>query len=101
MALDLIEELRAPYVDRFVLSLVNRKQVRVEDFVKGEDGGFFLADNARKTVLGVWQKRKQDIITHPFLKEKIPMGLLPFIQVQLFARYLRGDLDGYPAFLWR
>lgn len=101
MALDLIEELRAPYVDRFVLSLVNRKQVRSGDFVKEEDGGVVLGDDARKIVLGLWQKRKQEVITHPFLKEKMPMGLLPFMQVQLFARYLRGDLDGYPAFLWR
>lgn len=101
MALDLIEELRAPYVDRFVLSLVNRRQVVVEDFVKGEDGGVVLSDEARKTVLGLWQKRKQEVITHPFLKEKMPTGLLPFIQAQLFARYLRNDLDGYPAFLWR
>lgn len=101
MALDLIEELRAPYVDRFVLSLVNRRQVAAGDFMKGEDGGVVLSDDARKAVLGLWQKRKQEIITHPFLKEKIPMGLLPFLQVQLFARYLRGDLDGYPAFLWR
>lgn len=101
MALDLIEELRAPYVDRFVLSLVNRKQVRSGDFVKEEDGGVVLGDDARKTVLGLWQKRKQDAITHPFLKEKMPTGLLPFIQVQLFARFLRGDIDGYPAFLWR
>lgn len=101
MALDLIEELRAPYVDRFVLSLVNRKQVRSGDFVKEEDGGVVLGDDARKTVLGLWQKRKQDAITHPFLKEKMPTGLLPFVQVQLFARFLRGDIDGYPAFLWR
>ena len=101
MALDLIEELRAPYVDRFVLSLVNRRQVRSGDFVKEEDGGVVLGDDARKTVLGLWQKRKQDAITHPFLKEKMPTGLLPFVQVQLFARFLRGDIDGYPAFLWR
>ena len=101
LSLDLIEELRAPYVDRFVLSLFNRRQITIDDFETKEDGGVFLRDDARKKVLGLWQKRKQDQIVHPFLKEKMQVGLLPFIQVQLFARYLRGDIDDYPAFLWR
>lgn len=101
LALDLIEELRAPYVDRFVLSIVNRRQVRACDFVTEEDGGVTLTDDARKSVLGLWQKHKQETITHPFLKEKMPLGLVPFIQAQLFARFLRGDLKSYPPYLWR
>lgn len=101
MALDLMEELRAPYVDRFVLSLINRRQISAGDFVSFEGGGVSLADAARKNVLGLWQKRKQETITHPFIKERMPLGLVPFVQVQLFARFLRGDLNGYPAFLWR
>ena len=101
MALDLIEELRAPYVDRIVLSLVNRRQVKASDFVSCEDGGVILSDDARKNVLGLWQKRKQEVVTHPFLKEKMPLGLVPFVQTQLFARFLRGDLKGYPPYVWR
>lgn len=101
MALDLVEELRASYVDRFVLSVVNRRQVQNDDFVFREDGGVVLSDDARKSVLGLWQKRKQETITHPFLKEKMPLGLVPFVQTQLFARFLRGDLEGYPPYLWR
>ncbi|MEG0989505.1 MAG: type I-C CRISPR-associated endonuclease Cas1c [Gordonibacter sp.] len=101
LALDLMEEFRAPYVDRFVLSLVNRRQVSSGDFELREGGGVVLSDEARKRVLGLWQKKKQESITHPFLKEKMPVGLLPFIQAQLFARFLRGDMESYPAFLWR
>lgn len=101
LALDLIEELRAPYVDRFVLSLVNRKQVCAKDFLVFGDGSVVLSDDARKAVLRCWQEKKQEMITLPFLKERIPFGLVPFVQAQLFARFLRGDLDDYPAFLWR
>lgn len=101
LALDLMEELRAAYVDRFVLALFNRKQIETRNFDCSEGGGVVLKDDARKEVLGLWQKRKQEQITHPFLQEKIPLGLIPYVQVQLFARYLRGDIDDYPAFLWR
>lgn len=100
LALDLIEELRAPMVDRFVLSLFNRKQLDVSDFLS-ESQGFLLKNDARKKVLGYWQQKKQDQIVHPFLDERMPLGLVPFIQAQLFARYLRGDVEDYPAFLWR
>ena len=100
LALDLIEELRSPIVDRFALSLFNRSQLSERDF-QGSSQGFLLRDGARKKVIGWWQQRKQEQIVHPFLKERIPLGLIPFVQAQLFARFLRGDLDDYPAFLWR
>lgn len=101
LALDIMEELRAYYVDRFALSLINRKQVSAKDFATVEGNGVFLRDEKRKEVLGLWQNRKQEQITHPYLKEKMALGLLPYIQVQLLSRFLRGDLDDYPAFLWR
>ena len=101
LALDLIEELRAPYVDRFVLALFNRRQIGREDFSVDAEGGYTFTDRAIKRVLALWQQRKQEEIVHPFLKEKTPMGLIPFIQAQLLARCLRGDLDDYPACMWR
>lgn len=101
LALDLMEELRPYMVDRLVLSLVNRRQLTESDFIKKESGGVILKDNARKIVLDAWQKRKQDEITHPFLDEKISVGLLPYAQAMLLARYLRGDIDDYPPFLWK
>lgn len=100
LALDLIEELRAPMVDRFVLSLFNRNQLSADDF-QASAQGFLLRDGARKKAIGWWQQKKQEQIVHPFLKERMPLGLVPFVQAQLFARYLRGDLNDYPAFLWR
>lgn len=101
LALDLMEELRAYLADRLALSLVNRQQVKPDGFVKTESGAVTMDDETRKTVLVVWQKRKQEEITHIFLQEKICLGLLAHVQAQLLARYLRGDLDGYPPFLWR
>jgi CRISPR-associated protein Cas1 len=101
LALDVMEELRAYMVDRFVLSAVNRGQVGENDFEYGPDGAVAFRDEKRKAVIGLWQERKREEITHPFLKEKIPLGLLPYVQALLLARYMRGDLDDYPAFLWR
>lgn len=101
LALDLMEEFRSPYIDRFVLSLFNRKQLTLRDFQSDGAGGVFFSDSALKSSLDAWQRRKQEEITHPFLKEKVKIGLLPFVQAQLLARYLRGDLDDYPALLWR
>lgn len=101
LALDLIEELRAPYVDRFVLTLFNRGQLGVSDFTTDESGGVFFREAALKKALGLWQQKKQEKIIHPFLRESVPMGLLPFVQAQLLARYLRGDLNDYPACMWR
>lgn len=101
LALDLMEELRPYIADRMALSLVNRRQLTKDDFTVQENGATYLNADSRKNVLTIWQKRKQDQIIHPYLEEKIPLGLLPYVQALLLARYLRGDLDGYPAFIWR
>ena len=101
LALDLMEELRPVAADRLALSLVNRGQLGADDFVVEEAGGVRLSDAARKTVLVAWQERKRDELRHPFLGERAPLGLVAHLQAQLLARHLRGDLDGYPAFLWR
>lgn len=98
LALDIMEDLRAYIVDRFVVTLVNRGQIHLDDFVAQTDSSYVMTDDARKTLLTAWQKRKKDIITHPFLGEKIPLGLLPFAQAMLLARYIRGDLENYPTF---
>lgn len=99
-ALDLLEELRAAQCDRFVLTLLNRGQLSAQDFDRSEEA-VLLNERGRKTVLSAWQKRKSEEITHPFLGEKIPIGLIPYVQSMLFARVLRGDLDEYPPFVWR
>lgn len=101
LALDVLEEFRAPLVDRFVLSLFNRGQLSEGDFQYDAEGGCFFTDAGLKSSLDAWQRRKQDEVRHPFLGEKVPVGLLPFVQAKLLSRYLRGDLDGYPVFLWR
>lgn len=101
LALDLMEELRPYLGDRMVLSVINRKQISNNDFVKNENGAVYLTSNARKELLTVWQKRKQEQIIHPYLEEKIAIGLLPYVQALLLARFLRGDLDAYPAFIWK
>jgi CRISPR-associated protein Cas1 len=99
LALDLMEEFRPIFADRLVLSLINRKQITVKDFSIKENGAVLLKDDSRKKVLVAWQERKQETILHPFLQEKMTVGLLPHIQARLLARYLRGDHDAYPAFL--
>ena len=101
LALDLMEELRPVLAERLALSLVNRGQLGEADFVLEEAGGVRLTDDARKTVLVAWQERKRDTLRHPFLGETAPLGLLAHIQAQLLARCLRGDLDGYPGFIWK
>lgn len=101
LALDLMEELRAYLADRLALSLINRQQIKAKGFRKTESGAVTMDDSTRKTVLVAWQKRKQETITHPFLQETIAVGLLPHVQSMLLARFLRGDLDGYPPFFWR
>lgn len=100
LALDLMEELRPVFVDRLALSLVNRKQISGKGFTQKESGGIMMDDETRKTVLSAWQARKQEEIIHPYLKERMPFGLIPHIQAMLFARHLRGDLDAYPPFFW-
>ena len=96
-----MEELRPVLADRLALSLVNRRQVAGTDFVMEEAGGVRLTNDARKRVLVAWQERKRDELRHPFLGETVMLGLVPFLQAQLLARHLRGDLDGYPAFVWK
>ncbi|AVX19279.1 CRISPR-associated protein, Cas1 family [Carboxydocella sporoproducens DSM 16521] len=101
LALDLMEELRAYLADRLALSLINRKQITEMDFTRKESGAVIIKEKGRKTILEAWQKRKREEITHPFLNEKIPIGLLPYAQALLLSRYLRGDLDDYPPFIWK
>jgi CRISPR-associated protein Cas1 len=98
LALDLMEEFRPYLADRLALSLVNRQQIKPDGFKKTETGAVLMDDDTRKTVLVAWQKRKQEEIMHPFLNETVQIGLLPYIQALLLARYLRGDLKGYPPF---
>ena len=101
LSLDLIEELRAVLADRFVLSLINRKMISGKNFTRKENGAVLMDDELRKKVLTEWQNKKKEMITHPYLKEKIEWGMVPYVQAMLLARYLRGDLDGYPVFLWK
>lgn len=99
LALDLMEELRSFLADRVALSLINRRQIATGDFVQQPAGGFIMNDDARKTVLVAYQKRKQETILHPFLNETTTIGLLLHLQARLLARRLRGELDSYPPFL--
>lgn len=101
LALDMIEELRAVLADRFVLSLVNKKIVSGKSFKQKENGAVLLDDEFRKRLLAEWQSKKKETLTHPYLKEKVEWGMVPYVQAMLLARYLRGDLDGYPVFLWK
>lgn len=101
LALDLMEELRPVMADRFVLTAINNRVVSPDDFQKEESGAVLMTDSGRRSFLKAWQERKQESITHPFLEEKMPWGLVPYVQVLLLARCLRGDLDAYPPFLWK
>lgn len=101
LALDLMEELRPCFADRFVLTCINNRIMRPEHFEKQESGAATLTDTGRKVFLTAYQEKKREQITHPFLGEKLPWGLVPYVQSLLLARYLRGDLDAYPPFLWK
>jgi CRISPR-associated protein Cas1 len=101
LALDLMEEMRPVLADRLALSLINRRQLAAKDFNVEASGAVLLTDTARKTVLVAYQERKKDELLHPFLGEKVTLGLVTHIQAQLLARHLRGDMDGYPAFVWK
>jgi CRISPR-associated protein Cas1 len=101
LALDMMEELRGIYADRFVLSFINKRVITKDDFWVKENGAVLLKEEPRKTFLTAWQAKKQEKITHPYLGEKIAWGLVPHAQAQLLARYLRNDLDEYPPFLWK
>lgn len=101
LGLDLMEELRSVYADRFVISLINKRIVNKNGFIKKEDGAVIMTDDTRKAILTAWQTKKQEQIKHPFLDEKIEWGLVPYVQAMLLARYIRDDLDEYPPFLWK
>lgn len=101
LALDVMEELRGVYADRFVLSLINKKIVNDKGFYIKESGAVIMDDDTRKKVIKAWQERKQERIQHPYLNEQIPWGLVPYAQSLLLARHIRGDLDEYPPFLWK
>ena len=101
LALDLMEEFRPFLADRLVLSLINRRQIQSDDFAFSSGGAVSLKDDARKKFLDAWQKRKLEMITHPYLGEKCPVGLVPHLQSQLLARHIRGDIDAYPPFIWK
>ena len=101
LALDLMEEFRPVIVDRLVLSLINRKQVKAKGFEVDPGGGIRMDETTRKEIVAAYQKRKQEEITHPFLNEKMTLGLVPHIQARLLARHLRGDSDAFPPFVWK
>lgn len=101
LALDLLEELRAPYADRFVLSCINKRIVDPADFEQKENGAVLLNEAGRKKYLSAWQNKKAEKLTHPYLQESIEWGLVSYVQALLLARYIRGDLDGYPPFFWK
>lgn len=101
LALDLMEELRAIFADRLVLTLINRQQIKSEDFIERPGGAIYLNDEGRKTFLAAYQKRKQEEVMHPILEQKVPFGLIPHVQARLLARYLRGDVPHYQPFILR
>lgn len=101
LALDMTEEFRSVFCDRFVLSMINLRCVSGSDFTIKENGAVLMSDETRRTVLSAWQKKKQEIVIHPFLNEKCERGVIPYLQAQLLARYIRGDIDDYPPFIRR
>lgn len=101
LALDLMEELRPVLADRLAMSLVNRRQLTSKDFETREGGAVLLSDDGRKCALTAWQERKKEERMHPFLEERMPLGLVPYVQAQMLARHLRGDLDVYPPWFWK
>ena len=101
LALDCMEELRPVFADRFVATAINNRVIARDDFVERETGEIRLSDKARRSLLEKWQARKKETVRHPFLKEKMPWGLVPHVQAQLLSKYIRGELDGYPPFLWK
>ncbi len=101
LALDMMEELRAVCADRFVITCINQKMITDKHYQKEENGAVLLTDEGRKVFLKAWQQKKQQMIHHPFLGEKIPWGLVPYVQALLLARTLRGDMERYPPFFWK
>ena len=101
LALDMMEEFRSILADRFVLTLINKKIVNEKGFETQQNGAVYMTDQTRREILKHWQLKKQEVIKHPFLGEKIEWGLIPYVQAMIFARFLRNDLDGYPPFIWK
>lgn len=101
LALDMVEELRSVMGDRFVLTMINKKIIKPGDFRQKENGAVIMEDEARKLFLSHWQAKKQEVVKHPYLEEKVEWGMVPFTQAMLLARYIRGDLDEYPPFFWK
>ena len=101
LALDVMEEMRAYMGDRFVLSIINKRQITSNDFLYQGEKGVTMTDKGRKTFLTAWQNRKKETIIHPYLNEKVPIGLLPYVQAMLLARYIRNDIDDYPVFIFK
>lgn len=101
LALDLMEELRPVYADRLILTLINTREIQPKHFQRQAGGAILLGDEGRKIILSAWQNKKREEITHPYLKEKVVWGLVPYVQALLLARQIRDDLDGYPPFLWK
>ncbi|MEG1738578.1 MAG: type I-C CRISPR-associated endonuclease Cas1c [Odoribacter sp.] len=101
LALDLMEEFRSVLADRFVLTLINKRIVTLDGFKQSENGAIVMDDETRKKVLSAWQARKQETLVHPFLGEKVEWGMVPYAQAMLLARFIRGDLDAYPPFMWK
>jgi CRISP-associated protein Cas1 len=101
LALDLMEEFRPVFADRLAITLINRRQLKAEDFAELPGGGIQLTDDGRRAVILAYQKRKEEEVQHRVLKQKVPLGLIPHVQARLLARHLRGDLKHYPPFLYR
>jgi len=101
LALDLVEEFRSVLCDRFVLTIINKRLINNDDFIKQEDGAVILTEKGRKNFFSAWQKRKSEELKHPFIEERIEWGMLPYVQAMLLARFIRGDLDCYPPFMWK
>lgn len=101
LALDMVEELRSVVADRFVLTMINKRIIDGNGFTEKENGAVIMDDDTRKSFLSQWQLKKQEVITHPYLGEKVEWGMVPYVQALLLSRYFRGDLDQYPPFLWK
>ena len=101
LALDLMEEFRPIIADRFVITLINNKMIKESHFEVQSNGAVLLNDEGRRIFLTQYQNKKKEKLTHPYLGEKVSWGLMPYVQALLLARYIRGDLDGYPPVLWK
>ena len=101
LALDLMEELRAPVADRLAATLINRRQLLADGFDISPGGAVLLNDDGRRKVLSAYQEQKKRLVTHKLLQQKVAFGLVPHVQARLLARHLRGDLAHYPPYVAR